>query len=100
MYIDVSPKSFRNPYRVKCKFCEKGDFKWQMTGNGWRLFDSEGNQHNCLKSQGRFVTPEEKERQRERFDPDQARAELKKRMEEVKNKEKTKKLRKIRIDDD
>lgn len=34
-------------YSVKCKYCGRGEFEWVETHKGWRLFDADGDMHNC-----------------------------------------------------
>jgi hypothetical protein len=32
---------------VSCRYCGKDGFHWVETKTGWRLFDAEGELHNC-----------------------------------------------------
>ena len=33
--------------QVNCKNCGTINLTWKQTAKGWRLFDTEGNQHRC-----------------------------------------------------
>ncbi len=35
------------PQKVECRQCGEGSLEWNETKKGWRLFDSDGNEHTC-----------------------------------------------------
>lgn len=37
----------KSGHGITCKFCGQDGFSWQETISGWRLFDSNGEQHWC-----------------------------------------------------
>jgi hypothetical protein len=41
------PSYEENRDNRRCRYCEEGDLHWEETNNGWRLFDDEGDMHDC-----------------------------------------------------
>jgi hypothetical protein len=43
---DADPE-WEEPCEVTCKYCKSEHLEWEMTPAGWRLFEADGELHQC-----------------------------------------------------